>query len=146
MIRVVLDTNVLVSALLKPESLPAAVLLLALSGRVQLCVSEPVLAEYEAVIRRPRLKCAADVIEGAMRAMRTQGRRVEPTMGVCACGDPEDNKFLACAEASDADHLVTGNKRHFPDRWKNTLVVGPRQLIELLIGEQPPRQKGTTEG
>ncbi len=67
MIRVVLDTNVLVFALLKPASLAAAVLLLALSGRVQLCLSEPVLAEYEAVIRRSR--CAR--VGGKTDTMRT---------------------------------------------------------------------------
>ena len=39
MIRVVIDTNILVSALLQPEGLPAAVLMVALSGQVQLCVS-----------------------------------------------------------------------------------------------------------
>ena len=51
MIRVVIDTNVLVSALLQPGGLPAAVLLLALSDRVQPCVSEAVLAEYQEVLR-----------------------------------------------------------------------------------------------
>ena len=56
MIRVVIDTNTFVSALLQPESLPAAVLMLALSGQVQLCVSQAVFAEYDEVIRRPRLQ------------------------------------------------------------------------------------------
>ena len=54
MIRVVIDTNILVSALLQPESLPAAVLTLALSDELRFCVSDAVFAEYDEVIRRPR--------------------------------------------------------------------------------------------
>jgi uncharacterized protein len=52
MIRIVIDTNILVSALLQPDGLPAAVLMLALSGEAELCVSDAVFAEYDEVIRR----------------------------------------------------------------------------------------------
>jgi predicted nucleic acid-binding protein len=54
MIRVVLDTNAIVSALLQPFGPPAAVFLLVAGGAVQLCISGSVYAEYEEVIRRPR--------------------------------------------------------------------------------------------
>jgi uncharacterized protein len=63
MMRVVVDTNILVSALLKPETLPAAVVMLALSGRIQLCVSVPVYIEYAEVIRRPHLKRDPEIID-----------------------------------------------------------------------------------
>lgn len=53
MIRVVLDTNIVVSALLSPHGSEAAVFRLALSGVIRLCVSEPVLREYEEVLSRP---------------------------------------------------------------------------------------------
>lgn len=56
MIRVVLDTNIIVSALLQPLGPPAQVLLMAVDGSIQLCVSASVFAEYEEVIRRPRLR------------------------------------------------------------------------------------------
>jgi putative PIN family toxin of toxin-antitoxin system len=54
MIRVVIDTNILVSALLQPSGLPAQVFVLALGASIQLCVSGEVYAEYEEVISRPR--------------------------------------------------------------------------------------------
>src|SRR6267378_3184310 len=133
MIRVVIDTNVLVSALLQPEGLPAAVLILALSGRVQPCVSEAVLAEYEDVIRRPHFKRDAEVIEGTLKAIGKAAQRVKPTTHADACGDPDDNMFLECAEAAHADYLVTGNKRHFPDQWKKTRVIGVREFIEIVV-------------
>ena len=133
MIRVVLDTNVLVSALLKPESVPATVLMLALSGGFQLCVSEAIFAEYEEVIRRPRFKRSPNVIDGTLRSIRKIGYWVKPATSVKECGDPADNMFLECAEAANADYLVTGNERHFPDRWKKTAVINARDLIELII-------------
>jgi predicted nucleic acid-binding protein len=43
-----------------------------------------------------------------------------------AAGDPDDNQFLECAEAAQADYLVTGNIRHFPEVWKET----PREFID----------------
>jgi putative PIN family toxin of toxin-antitoxin system len=140
MIRVVIDTNILVSALLQPESLPAAVMMLALSGAVELWVSDAVFAEsdavfaeYDEVIRRPRFKRSADVIEGALQSVRKQGHWVKPRVHVEACADPDDNMFFECAEAAGANYLVTGNKKHFPDRWKKTKVIGARELVELLM-------------
>jgi uncharacterized protein len=136
MTRVVIDTNVLVSALLQPESLPAAVLLLALSGHVQLCVSDAVFAEYDDVIRRPRLKRPLDVIERTLQSIRKRAHWVKPTIRVEECSDLDDNIFLECAQAAAADYLVTGNQRHFPKRWKKTKVIGARELIELLIEQE----------
>src|SRR6266481_3010640 len=135
MIRVVIDTNVLVSALLQPKGLPAAVLILALSGQVELCVSEAVLAEYEEVIRRPHLKRDPAVIESTMQAIRKLVHWVKPAVHMDVCSDPDDNMFVECAQAGNADYLVTGNKRHFPDRWKKTEVTSARELLERLIEE-----------
>ncbi len=133
MIRVVIDTNILVSALLRPDSLPAAVLMLALSGDVQLCVSDAVFAEYNEVIRRPHLKRPPEVIEGMLQSIQKLGHWVKPGVQVEACTDPDDNMFLECAQAGGANYLVTGNKKHFPDRWKKTKVIGARELVELLM-------------
>jgi len=94
MIRVVIDTNILVSALLQPEGRPAAVLMLVLSGEVQLCVSDPVFAEYDEVIRRPRFKRSRAVIEKTLQSVRKLGHWVKPTVRVEECTDPDDNIFL----------------------------------------------------
>jgi putative PIN family toxin of toxin-antitoxin system len=135
-IRVVIDTNILVSALLQPESLPAAVLMLALSGEAELCVSDSVFAEYDEVIHRPHLKRPPDVIESTLQSIRKLGHWVKPDVRVVECTDPDDNVFLECAQAGEADYLVTGNKRHFPDRWKKTKVISARELIELLMEQE----------
>jgi predicted nucleic acid-binding protein len=47
-------------------------------------------------------------------------------------GDPDDNRFLECADAARADYLVTGNLRHFPRFWKKTKIITPREFIGLV--------------
>lgn len=78
MIRVVLDTNVAVSALLKPTGNEAAVLLLALSGALELCVSDAILTEYEEVLRRPRLHLARQNVSQILESIRATAEIVDP--------------------------------------------------------------------
>jgi putative PIN family toxin of toxin-antitoxin system len=133
MIRVVLDTNILVSALLQPQGLPARTFLITLAGTTaQLCVSGDVYAEYEEVIRRPKFKRDEVVIESALRAIRQNGFWVKPTEKVRACTDPDDDIFLECAQAARAHYLVTGNQKDFPVKWADTQVVTARQFLDAV--------------
>jgi len=88
---------------------------------------------YDEVIRRPQFKRPPEVIEGALRSIRKLAHWVKPRFRVVECIDPDDNIFLECAQAAAADYLVTGNRRHFPARWKKTQVISARELIELLM-------------
>lgn len=140
MIRVVIDTNVLISALLQPQGLPAQVLLATIGGpNARLCVSGDVYAEYEEVIRRPRFKWSENEIADALRAIRELGIWVKPSERVHACVDPDDDVFLECAQAAQAHYLVTGNVRHFPTKWADTLVVTPHQFLDVIaeIQDEP---------
>ena len=132
MIRVVLDTNIIVSALLQPLGPPAQVFLLAIGGSIQLCVSGPVYAEYEEVISRPRFQRSEDVIAAALRAVRQKGFWVRPTEAIRACSDPDDDIFLECSRAAQANFLVTGNPKHFPVAWPETRIVTPRHLLDII--------------
>ena len=129
MIRVVLDTNVLVSANLSDEGLEALVVSLALNQKIQLHVSEPILLEYERVLRYPRLRFEAKEVAWFLARLRSSSVLVMPTHTLSASPDEADNRFLECAEAARADFLVTGNKKHFPKRWKTTEVVNTRELL-----------------
>jgi putative PIN family toxin of toxin-antitoxin system len=131
MIRVVLDTNVLVSAHLREEGLEATVFLLALSRRITLCVSAPVLAEYAGVLRRRKFSLDPDRITRSLEQTRSASRRVQPKRTLTVCPDPEDNCFLECAVAGGADYLITGNTRHFPPKWGKTRVVNAREFLEI---------------
>jgi len=103
MIRVVLDTNILISALLTPQGPPTEVFLMTMvQPETQLCVSGDVYAEYEEVIRRPRLNRTDREIAVTLRAIRENGLWVTPTETVRACFDPDDDIFLECAQAAAA--------------------------------------------
>ncbi len=137
MIRVVLDTNIIVSALLQPLGPPAQILMLALGGSIQLCVSGSVYAEYEEVINRPRFQRSEDIIAAALHAIREKGVWVRPTERVTACADPDDDIFLECAVAAKAEYLVTGNIKHFPVSWAGSRIVTPRWLLDQLSAKKP---------
>jgi putative PIN family toxin of toxin-antitoxin system len=136
--KLVLDTNVIVSAHLKPESLERSVLKLALAGRAELFLSAAIWAEYSEVLVRPKFKIDPDQVAESLALIKAHAKRVTPARTLSVSPDPEDNKFLECADEAGADYLVTGNKRHFPKAWGSTRVVNARELIELLAPELLP--------
>lgn len=136
MIRVVIDTNIVVSAMLRSGSLPEAVLSLATDRIVQLYVSEGILAEYQEVLNRPKLGISLKTIATALTRIREVSLVVRPSQSVNACSDPDDNIFLECAQAARADYLVTGNTAHFPEIWAKTKVVTAREFLEAVIDAQ----------
>jgi uncharacterized protein len=135
MSRIVLDTNVIVSALLQPVGPPAQIFVLALGGPLQLYVSANLYAEYEEVISRPRFKRSEEIIASALRAIREKGFWVRPTTRLHLCADPDDNMFLECAQAARAEYLVAGNLKHFPPTWESTRIVTPRHLLDVVLGK-----------
>jgi putative PIN family toxin of toxin-antitoxin system len=133
MIRVVLDTNILVSALLQPQGLPARTFLMTLAGTTaQLCVSGDIYAEYEEVIRRAKFNRTEAAIETALRGIRQNAFWVKASEKMHAWSDPDDDIFLECAQAARAHYIVTGNLKHFPAKWADAQIVTARQFLDAL--------------
>ena|ERR1700728_1069759 len=130
--RVVIDTNILVSAALTRKSFEATTVKLVGAGRLSLCSSREIPLEYERVLRRTKFKLEPNLIEYFLRLGRDAAVLITPTVRVSVSPDEPDNRFLECAEAAEADYLVTGNKKHFPDHWKRTQIVNARELLDLL--------------
>lgn len=133
--KVVLDTNVIVSAHLQGLGLSAFILDLVLASKIESYVTAEILEEYETVLRRPRFGVDSKKITQSIRIIKSKAKRVQPTRALSLSPDPDDNKFLECAEAAAADYLVTGNRRHFPLKHGKTKVVNARQLIEIITPE-----------
>ena len=140
MIRVVLDTNIIVSSLLQPLGPPAQVFLLAISGSAQLCISGNVYAEYEEVIRRPRFSRDENVVAATLNTIREKSLWVRPKDVIRACADPDDDIFLECAQAARAAYLVTGNIKDFPVSWYDTQIVTARRFLKIIAGETEEAQ------
>lgn len=109
----VLDTNVIVSALLSPHGKPAKILGQVLNGTFRLCVDERILSEYNEVLLRPKFKFDVSRIEILMRFIRTFSITVTAPPLDDKFIDIADKKFLEVAKFCNAV-LVTGNLKHFP--------------------------------
>jgi putative PIN family toxin of toxin-antitoxin system len=111
------------------------VLDLSLAGKLRMFASEAILREYESVLRRPKFQLNPLSVSRSLRLLRAAAQVVRPYRRLNVARDPGDNRFLECAEVSAADYLVTGNKRHFPGQWRQTLIVNARELLEWTIPE-----------
>jgi putative PIN family toxin of toxin-antitoxin system len=131
-LRLVLDTNVIVSAALKPGGLQRAVLLLAITKPARLYVTEAILSEYRNVFARPELNIRKGLREQLLQLIRSHSHQVKTARVLHVTPDPDDNLFLECADAARADYLVTGNARHFPNFWKKTKVITSREFISIV--------------
>src|SRR5215467_12473239 len=119
-LRLVLDTNVVVSAALKPLGLQRTVFLLALTKPARLYLSAPIFEEYCAVLSRPELQIRKGLRQQLLQLLQNRAHFVAPVRSLQVTTDPADNIFLKCADAARADYLITGNQRHFPKFWKQT--------------------------
>lgn len=132
MIKVVIDTNVVVSALLKSEGNPALILSLVFDEEIRICLSEEIIQEYQGVLKRKKF-CSLNQIDVKKFLTKLQDLSlfVNPQERINLLTDPDDNKFLDCAYEAKADYLVTGNKKHFPiNKFKNTKIVSPLEFIK----------------
>jgi putative PIN family toxin of toxin-antitoxin system len=135
-IRAVIDTNVLVSGLLHPSGNEAVIVLAVYRGVVRPCFSEEILNEYAAVLARPKFAFPADEIEALMAILRDNGELFEPEESGAASPDPADTKFLQCAQAAQADFIITGNKRDFPGKtYGRARVVSAGELLDQIASE-----------
>ncbi len=127
----ILDTNVIVSALIS-SSIPSKILYeLVLTRKVEICLSEEVLAEYVEVLNRDKFskfanfKTKAQVVLNRLREIATfyqTDRKIE------VLTDTSDNKFLELAAVSSADYLTTGNTLDFTiTEFEYTKILTPRE-------------------
>jgi putative PIN family toxin of toxin-antitoxin system len=113
-IRAVIDTNVLVSGLLAASGNEALIILTIHQGVLRPYFSPAILAEYAAVLARPKFAFDADDIEALITMLHDKGELIRPQGAAPSLPDPDDSIFLHCALAARAEYIVTGNKRHFP--------------------------------
>ena len=137
--RIVLDTNIVVSGLLQSQGNPAKVLTLALAGAIQPCHDKRILAEYAEVLARPRFKFDPELVREVLNKLETDGLAVEASGGQpLDLPDADDEPFLAVALAGGADFLVTGNLAHFPkEKRRGCTVVSPAEFMELWRRSNP---------
>jgi putative PIN family toxin of toxin-antitoxin system len=134
-VRVVLDTNILVSACWKPGGNEAEVARLATTGRITPCVSTAIVAEYRDVFSRRKLFGISALTTELLASLERSAVTVETGAPVQASVDDDDNRFLECVDAAGAEFLITGNLRHYPEVWGAARVVNARTFLSLRYRE-----------
>jgi hypothetical protein len=129
--RIVLDTGVLVSAAIRPDSVPALALEKALL-HFQVCASADTLAELETVPRRDKFDRYAPLMqrETFLDGYRTHAALMEVRLAVSDCPDPKDNMFLALAWTADAE-LIVASDPHLTNLhpWREIPILPPAAFL-----------------
>lgn len=127
----VIDTNVVVSALLTPGGTCDRILRAAVDGKIRLAWNAPLVAEYRAVLLRPKFALSPATVSALLAAFGPAEHvslREAP-----ALPDPDDEVFLAAALATEDRILVTGKRAHFPAaRCKPVRVLSPAEAVQEL--------------
>jgi putative PIN family toxin of toxin-antitoxin system len=136
--RVVLDTNIIISAYLVLRGAPARILEAFRRRNFQLILSPALLAEYERVLTRPDVQrrhgASAEEIASDLAAIRSLATVVNPTeVPAVIAADPNDDMVLACALAGKADYIVSGDP-HLLDlgEYEGIRIVSPAAFVSIL--------------
>jgi putative PIN family toxin of toxin-antitoxin system len=136
MIRVVIDTNVLVSAMFSLSGNEALLLLAVKQGFMKPCFSPAVLEEYSEVLARRKFGFSRTKLRRLPTCFTVRAIWCTLTRYPECLPTPRMTKFMACALAAQADFMVTGNKQDFPqDRLGDTQVVSAGELLNLITLE-----------
>lgn len=135
--RAVIDTNILVRAMLKPRGSVAAVLAALREQRFLALYSEATLNEAVEVLGRSRMRLKYGItdrdVRGLVRLLVDRGEKVSPDRPVQACRDPKDDKFLETALAGKADVIVTGDEDLFVlHPFEGIPIVRPVDFLKML--------------
>ncbi|MBQ7931215.1 MAG: putative toxin-antitoxin system toxin component, PIN family [Clostridia bacterium] len=130
----VIDTNVLISAMLKWNSVPGNVLEFTFSGTIIPVLNEHIVREYRDVLSRPKFKFPKDIIDTIVSEIERLGIYIDAPELEVELPDLKDRVFyeVVMEERNTEDaYLVTGNLKHFPEE---PFVVTPRQMIDIIVG------------
>ncbi len=145
-LRIVIDTNVFISALLNRFGWEAQLIELIAHRAFEFCVSTEVLAEYRGVLNRAKFsRIDPKRISRLLSVIDQEATVVTPAERLSISGDEEDNRFYECADAAHAAYIVTGNLRHFTKGYKTTKITTARQLLTLLSETGRLRDNRSTE-
>lgn len=127
---VVLDTNVLVSALINPTGVPATILSLLLNGKLTVLHDNRILEEYREVLSRPKFHFKESQILHLLDYIRHEGEFIAAEPLRILSVSENDKMFYEVAKTGKAQYLVTGNKRHFPNE---RMVRTPKEFIDTYL-------------
>ena len=133
MYRVVLDTNVLISAIAF-EGKPREVFRKVLTGQMRLAISEDILGELEGVLSGKKFKYSKEVIRSIRKSIEDLAEFVIPQKEVKRIKkDPDDNRILECAVEAEAHFIISGDNHLLElKQYKNIRIITPSEYLEEI--------------
>lgn len=129
--RIVLDTNALVSGLLTPFGTCGEIVRMLTAGDIVLCTDARILLEYDDVLHRPKFEIDPHKADVVVEYIENSSEVHATSPLDKPLPDEDDNPFLEVAVSSNADCIVTGNLKHFPERRRaGARVLAPRQFLD----------------
>lgn len=129
--NVVLDSNVLVSALLSPSGKCASILRLVLSGKLIVCLDVRIFLEYQQVLLRDKFRFTEEHVHELLEYIWSSGVVLSPDPLRTTLPDPFDQPFLEAAVEGKVDYLITGNRAHYSGAESfGVQVVSPADFLE----------------
>lgn len=130
---IVLDTNIIVSALITPFGNAARILDMVISGNINLLYDDRILSGYREVLLREKFGFKENDVDTLLEYIETEGHRITSAVTDEPLPDNDDVPFLEVALSGRADALVTGNKRHFKVKSARGLkILSPGEFLKLL--------------
>lgn len=129
----VIDTNVLVSAMLKWNSVPGSIMELVFEGPIIPVFNSEILREYYEVLSRPKFHLTKKIVDDVLHNLEKRGINVEAKTIDIILPDPKDRVFYEVVleeRKSEEAYLVTGNIKHFP---VEIFVVTPRKMLDIIF-------------
>lgn len=132
--KIVIDTNVIVSSLIQQGYPNLIINDLFIDQKIQMCVSEELLAEYYEVLARPRFSKFTDFFiraEGLLAEIAEKAIKFDPKIKLDLISDKDDNMILELADECAAEFIITGNTKDFTfPEYKQTKIVTPKEYWE----------------
>jgi uncharacterized protein len=133
--KIVIDTNVIVSSLIQRGFPNLIISELFIEQKIQLCISDELLAEYYEVLSRPKFSKFPDFFakaESLLVDIESRAKKYSPKIELTIISDDDDNMIVELADECEADFIITGNTNDFTiSNYKNTKIVTPREYWEL---------------
>ena len=135
--KVVLDTNVLISGMIHIGGIPAQIVNLLINGRITILYDSRILKEYEEVFGRKKFGFRKSDVAPLLDYVKNEGEYITAEPINKPFADKDDKMFYEVAKTARAKYLVTGNKDHYP---KEGIVKNPKEFIELYLSENEKQQ------
>ena len=129
----VIDTNVLVSAMLKWDSVPGSIMELALEGIIIPLLNETIMDEYRVILSRPKFHLTEDIVSDIISGIQDVALYVDGSTIDIDLPDPNDRVFYEVVmekRKKDEAYLITGNIKHFP---QSPFIVTPREMLDIIL-------------